>query len=91
MPPEDQFFSRAPSEFALRSRAEPTRQRTTRKYDFRGLEKGNGNMFIGMEGAKRDGVRDQRIGKVVELSPPERLLAELPLGEERVKAVIKGR
>jgi len=48
-------------------------------------------MFIGMEGAKRDGVRDQRIGKVVELSPPERLLAELPLGEERAKVVIRGR
>jgi len=48
-------------------------------------------MFIGMEGAKRDGVRDTRIGKIVELAPPERLLAELPLGEEREKAVIKGR
>jgi 3-deoxy-7-phosphoheptulonate synthase len=91
MSSEDQIFRRAPSEFALRSRAEPTRQRATRKYDFRGLEKGKGNMFIGMEGAKRDGVRDQRIGKVVELSPPERLLAELPLGEERAKVVIRGR
>jgi 3-deoxy-7-phosphoheptulonate synthase len=48
-------------------------------------------MFIGMEGAKRDGVRDQRIAKVVELVPPEKLLAELPLGEERAKAVIQGR
>ena len=48
-------------------------------------------MFIGMEGAKRDGVRDQRIAKVVELAPPERLLAELPLGEERAKAVVRGR
>jgi 3-deoxy-7-phosphoheptulonate synthase len=49
-------------------------------------------MFIGMqEGAKRDGVRDQRIAKVVELAPPERLLEELPLGEEREKAVIRGR
>jgi 3-deoxy-7-phosphoheptulonate synthase len=55
------------------------------------LEKGEGNMFIGMEGAKRDGVRDQRIAKVVELVPPEKLLAELPLGEERAKAVIRGR
>ncbi|MFL5899257.1 MAG: 3-deoxy-7-phosphoheptulonate synthase [Solirubrobacterales bacterium] len=44
-----------------------------------------------MEGAKRDGVRDQRIAKVVELVPPEKLLAELPLGEERAKAVIQGR
>ncbi|HEX6602470.1 MAG TPA: 3-deoxy-7-phosphoheptulonate synthase [Solirubrobacterales bacterium] len=55
------------------------------------MEKGEGKMFIGMEGAKRDGVRDQRIGKVVELAPPERLLAELSLGEERAKAVVRGR
>jgi 3-deoxy-7-phosphoheptulonate synthase len=55
------------------------------------LEKGEGKMFIGMEGAKRDGVRDQRIGKVVELVSPEKLLGELPLGEERAKAVIQGR
>jgi 3-deoxy-7-phosphoheptulonate synthase len=55
------------------------------------LEKGEGKMFIGMEGAKRDGVRDTRIGKIVELAPPERLLAELPLGPERAKAVIRGR
>ncbi|HEU4706828.1 MAG TPA: 3-deoxy-7-phosphoheptulonate synthase [Solirubrobacterales bacterium] len=55
------------------------------------MEKGEGNMFIGMEGAKRDGVRDQRIAKVVELVPPEKLLGELPLGEERAKAVIRGR
>src|SRR5919107_3873881 len=48
-------------------------------------------MFIGMEGAKRDGVRDQRIAKIVELAPPQRLLAELALGEERGKAVIQGR
>ena len=48
-------------------------------------------MFIGMEGAKRDGVRDQRIAKIVELAPPQRLLAELPLGEERGKAVVRGR
>lgn len=48
-------------------------------------------MFIGMEGAKRDGVRDQRIAKVVELVPPEKLMEELPLGEERAKAVIRGR
>jgi 3-deoxy-7-phosphoheptulonate synthase len=55
------------------------------------LEKGEGKMFIGMEGAKRDGVRDQRIAKIVELAPPQRLLAELPLGEERGKAVVRGR
>lgn len=48
-------------------------------------------MFIGMEGTKRDGVRDQRIAKVVELAPPGQLLAELPLGKERAQAVIQGR
>ena len=49
-------------------------------------------MIIGMEqGAKRDGCRDQRIAKVVELSPPERLLEELPLGKERARAVVKAR
>jgi len=49
-------------------------------------------MFIGMQkGAKRDLVRDQRIAKVVELAPPEKLLEELPLGTERAKAVVKGR
>ncbi|HEX5609108.1 MAG TPA: 3-deoxy-7-phosphoheptulonate synthase [Solirubrobacterales bacterium] len=48
-------------------------------------------MIIGMEGAKRDGVRDQRIAKVVELAPPERLLEELPMGEARSEAVIQGR
>ena len=48
-------------------------------------------MFIGMEGTKRDGVRDQRIAKVVELVPPEKLLGELPLGEERSKVVVRGR
>jgi 3-deoxy-7-phosphoheptulonate synthase len=66
-------------------------QPTTRKYDFSGLEKGEGKMFIGMEGAKRDGVRDQRIAKVVELAPPEKLMEELPLGSERAKSVVKGR
>jgi 3-deoxy-7-phosphoheptulonate synthase len=55
------------------------------------VEKGDGKMIIGMQGAKADGVRDQRIAKVVELAPPEKLLAELPLGPERSKAVIKGR
>ena len=66
-------------------------QRATRKYDFDGLEKGDDRMIIGMEGAKRDGVRDQRIAKVVELAPPEKLLQELPLGKERAEAVIKAR
>src|SRR5262245_55020122 len=56
------------------------------------MEKGIGKMRIGMkEGAKRDRVRDQRIAKVVELSPPERLLEELALGPERAKAVVRGR
>ena len=49
-------------------------------------------MIIGMrEGAKRDGVRDQRIAKVVELASPETLLEELPLGKERSAAVIRAR
>jgi 3-deoxy-7-phosphoheptulonate synthase len=62
------------------------------KVRFRVMEKGTGNMFIGMqEGAKRDLVRDQRIAKVVELAPPEKLLEELALGPERAKAVVKGR
>jgi 3-deoxy-7-phosphoheptulonate synthase len=56
------------------------------------MEKGDGKMIIGMqEGAKRDLVRDQRIAKVVELVPPEKLLSELALGPERAKAVVKGR
>jgi len=49
-------------------------------------------MIIGMQaGAKRDGVRDQRIAKVVELVAPEKLLEELPLGPERSKAIVRGR
>jgi 3-deoxy-7-phosphoheptulonate synthase len=49
-------------------------------------------MIIGMrESAKRDGVRDQRIAKIVELAPPEKLLEELPLGGERAKAVVNAR
>jgi len=49
-------------------------------------------MIIGMRGgAKRDGVRDQRIAKVVELAPPEKLLEELPLGRERGEAVVRAR
>jgi 3-deoxy-7-phosphoheptulonate synthase len=56
------------------------------------MEKGKGKMFIGMqEGANRDLVRDQRIAKVVELAPPETLLEELPLGEERAKSVVRAR
>jgi 3-deoxy-7-phosphoheptulonate synthase len=55
------------------------------------VEKGDDKMIIGMQGAKRDGVREQRIAKVVELSPPQTLLEELPLGEERTKKVIEAR
>ncbi len=56
------------------------------------MEKSDGKMIIGMqEGAKRDGVRDQRIAKVVELAPPEKLLEELPLGGEQAEAVVKAR
>jgi 3-deoxy-7-phosphoheptulonate synthase len=56
------------------------------------FERGEGKMIIGMqEGAKRDRVRDQRIGKVVELAPPEALLEELSLNSERAQAVVKGR
>jgi 3-deoxy-7-phosphoheptulonate synthase len=56
------------------------------------MEKGDGKMIIGMrEGAKRDGVRDQRIAKVVELAPPQKLLEELSLGQEQAKAVVKAR
>ena len=37
-------------------------------------------MIIGQQGAKRDGVREQRIAKVVELTPPGKVIDELPLG-----------
>ncbi len=39
----------------------------------------------------RDRVRDLRIERIVELVPPVTLLEELPLGEERAKAVVRGR
>lgn len=48
-------------------------------------------MIIGMQEAKRDGVRDQRIAKVVELAPPAKLLEELPLGQELAANVIRAR
>ena len=39
-------------------------------------------MIIGQQGAKRDGVREQRIAKVVELTPPGNLLdVEVNAGE----------
>jgi 3-deoxy-7-phosphoheptulonate synthase len=56
------------------------------------VEKGNGKkMMIGMQGGTRDLVRDQRIERIVELDPPATLLADLPLGEERESAVVRGR
>src|SRR5688500_2043593 len=49
-------------------------------------------MIAGMEGQRtRDSVRDRRIERVVELLPPAALLDELPLGDERTKAVVRGR
>ena len=49
-------------------------------------------MVIGMtKGEARDRVRDQRIERIEELVSPARLLADLPLGEEREKAVVRGR
>ncbi len=48
-------------------------------------------MVIGMQGGTRDRVRDQRIERVVELVSPAALLADLPLGEERERAVVRGR
>ena len=48
-------------------------------------------MMIGMQGETRDRVRDQRIERIVELVPPMTLFDELPLGEEREGAVVRGR
>jgi 3-deoxy-7-phosphoheptulonate synthase len=49
-------------------------------------------MVIGMQQkGTRDRVRDQRIERIVELVSPVTLLAELPLGEEREQAVVRGR
>ncbi len=48
-------------------------------------------MMIGAEQGSRDRVRDQRIGKIVELASPAALLEELPLGDEREQAVVRGR
>ncbi len=55
------------------------------------MEKGDGKMIIGMGQEARDRVRDQRIERVVELVPPEALLGDLPLGDERERAVVEGR
>jgi 3-deoxy-7-phosphoheptulonate synthase len=49
-------------------------------------------MMIGMqEQGARDRVRDQRIERIVELVSPATLLTELPLGEQRERAVVDGR
>ncbi len=49
-------------------------------------------MIIGMESQRaRDSVRDRRIERVVELVAPATLLDELPLGDERAAAVVRGR
>jgi 3-deoxy-7-phosphoheptulonate synthase len=55
------------------------------------VEKGGGKMVIGMQGETRDQVRDQRIERIVELVPPAALLGDLPLGEQREQAVVRGR
>ena len=49
-------------------------------------------MIVGMEGRyTRDDVRDRRIERIVELLAPETLFDELPLGDERAAAVVRGR
>ncbi len=48
-------------------------------------------MMIGTEQGAKDRVRDQRIERIVELASPATLLEELPLAEEREKAVVRGR
>jgi 3-deoxy-7-phosphoheptulonate synthase len=49
-------------------------------------------MMIGTtDRGARDRVRDQRIDQIVELVSPVKLLDELPLGEDRASAVVRGR
>ena len=55
------------------------------------MEDGEGKMMIGMKGETRDRVRDQRIERIEELVSPEALLTELPLGDDRESAVVRGR
>jgi 3-deoxy-7-phosphoheptulonate synthase len=55
------------------------------------VEEGEGKVMIGMQGETRDRVRDQRIERIEELVSPAKLLEELPLGEERERAVVRGR
>jgi 3-deoxy-7-phosphoheptulonate synthase len=55
------------------------------------METSDGRIIAGMQAGARDGVRDRRIERVVELVPPIDLLRDLPLGEEREGAVMDGR
>ena len=55
------------------------------------MEEGEGKMMIGMKGETRDRVRDQRIERIEELVSPDALFTELPLGDEREGAVVRGR
>src|SRR5262249_33734629 len=55
------------------------------------VEEGEGEMMIGMRGETQDRVRDQRIERIEELAPPVALFEEMPLGEKREKAVVRGR
>jgi len=55
------------------------------------VEEGEGKMMIGMKGETRDRVRDQRIERIEELVSPDALLTELPLGDDRESAVVRGR
>ncbi len=48
-------------------------------------------MMIGAEQGAKDRVRDQRIERIVELASPATLLEELPLGDRREQAVVRGR
>ena len=49
-------------------------------------------MIAGMEGPRtRDQVRDRRIERIVELVSPATPLEELPLGDARAAAVVRGR
>jgi 3-deoxy-7-phosphoheptulonate synthase len=55
------------------------------------VEEGEGKMMIGMKGETRDRVRDQRIERIEELVSPDALFTELPLGDDRESAVVRGR
>jgi len=55
------------------------------------VEDGEGKMMIGMKGETRDRVRDQRIERIEELVSPGALLEDLPLGDDRESAVVRGR